>query len=461
MCYDRTRIGEGPISGTEWKRRKVRELTGLMVHKHYCENDDEALIALFDHSFSWFGAGEEEYAVGRAKVTDIFRQFSGRIPKCSISDEEYHVTEISEDIYLCTGRMRIATDPSAQSYLRVHQRITSIFRWEGEEARCCHIHISNPYIEMTPGDVGFPQNMALQSYEYMQECIAQQKRQIEEQTAELRSIYNTIPCAIIRMRRNGSRYRLLTFNKAMADLMGQPEEKLKEMDWSRGFSEKVLQEDISKIQKALAELKKPGDSSMIDYRIQREPDDTLCVSCINSFISEDPNGQVIQRIAFDISRRMELESMLKRMSFEDTLTGLFNRNKFNQDVEALHFCPPAKMGVICWDINGLKRVNDRLGHIAGDALIHRTAQHIRRYFGKYAYRIGGDEFVAVDTVSCEQKFLEMAAAADESMREDHISISAGFSWRDNCCSIKEQLEEADKNMYIEKKKFYNSGDWGR
>lgn len=64
-----------------------------MLHKHYCENDVEALIALLDDAVHWFGAGEYEYAVGIETVAPIFRRFAGQVPKCNISDEEYDVVQ--------------------------------------------------------------------------------------------------------------------------------------------------------------------------------------------------------------------------------------------------------------------------------------------------------------------------------------------------------------------------------
>ena len=47
-----------------------------MFHKHYCENDVEAIIALFDDKLSWIGAGENEYEKKKKKVSGIFRQFA-------------------------------------------------------------------------------------------------------------------------------------------------------------------------------------------------------------------------------------------------------------------------------------------------------------------------------------------------------------------------------------------------
>lgn len=320
------------------KEQQIKELTSFMMHKHYCENDLESVITLMDNSFSWIGAGEEEYADGAETVAGLFRQFSGKVPACIISNEEYTVINPVPDIFVCSGRLWIRTDPKTGICLRVHQRVTGVFRWNGEMFRCCHIHISNPYSEMVEGDVGFPSKLAKQSYEYLQEQIAVQKKLIQEQT------------------------------------------------------------------------------------------DTLV-----------------------------------RMSFEDSLTGLYNRNKFNQvmDADAGGTKSSAPLGFAYFDLNGLKEVNDRQGHNAGDNLIFRTANHIRKVFDGKAYRIGGDEFIVIDRELDESQFRAGIAAVCNSMEQDGISISAGISWRSRNCNVMEQFDEADKLMYEAKHQYYSCKDRDR
>ena len=318
------------------KIQTVRELTSFLFHKHYCENDVEAIIGLFDDKLSWFGAGENEYSVGTETITGIFRQFKSMVPKCNIWDEEYDVIDISPDVYICSGRAWIATDPSTKIYLRVHQRITAVFHWVDDTPRCCHIHISNPYSEMTQEDVGFPAQVGQYTYEYLQKCIDEHKRKIEEQT-----------------------------------------------------------------------------------------------------------------------------KFLEKLSFEDSLTGLFNRNKFNLDVQKLEKEPLSRLGVAAIDLNGLKPINDRMGHSAGDSLIRSTANHIIGMFAGECYRIGGDEFAVIDTKLDEEAFRNAVAAAKENMEQDGISVSVGVSWRGADCSIKEQLDEADRQMYRAKAEFYSSRDHDR
>lgn len=317
----------------EKKIERVKELTSFLFHKHYCENDVEAIIQLFDDKLNWIGAAENEFNKGTETVSGIFRQFVSMVPKCNIWGEEYNVIDISPDIYVCAGRAWIATDPSTHVYLCVHQRITAVFRWAGDTPRCCHIHISNPYSEMTQQDVGFPTQVGKYTYEYLHKCIDEYKRKIEEQT-----------------------------------------------------------------------------------------------------------------------------KLLERLSFEDSLTGLFNRNKFNLDMQRFKEDAPSRLGVAAIDLNGLKQVNDHMGHTAGDSLICRTARHIAHMFEGKSYRIGGDEFVVIDTETEEDGFRKAVAGTKEKMEQDGISVSVGVSWRDGHCNIEEQFEEADKQMYQDKAVYYSARD---
>lgn len=88
---------------------------------------------------------------------------------------------------------------------------------------------------------------------------------------------------------------------------------------------------------------------------------------------------------------------LKKLSFEDSLTGLFNRNKFNQTMHSFETASFSQLGVAAIDLNGLKKVNDQMGHSAGDSLIRCTADHIAHAFPGKSYRVGGDEFLVIDT----------------------------------------------------------------
>ena len=116
----------------------------------------------------------------------------------------------------------------------------------------------------------------------------------------------------------------------------------------------------------------------------------------------------------------------------------------------------SQLGVASIDLNGLKNVNDQMGHSAGDNLIRRTADHIARVFPGKSYRIGGDEFLVIDTVLEENAFRKAISAMQTNMAQDRISVSMGISWRRRNCNIKEQFDEADRLMYRAKAAFYSS-----
>ena len=100
-------------------------------------------------------------------------------------------------------------------------------------------------------------------------------------------------------------------------------------------------------------------------------------------------------------RQLEAQTeLLQKMSYEDSLTQLYNHNKFNQ---LMNTAPDGQwkcLGVAYCDLNGLKEINDHLGHSAGDALLRRAADQLRAVFDGRAYRTGGDEFVVVDGKMC-------------------------------------------------------------
>lgn len=116
------------------------------------------------------------------------------------------------------------------------------------------------------------------------------------------------------------------------------------------------------------------------------------------------------------------------------------------------------------DINGLKVVNDTLGHEAGDELICGAAACITSTFKDKGntYRIGGDEFVVFgymnkDEIESTISNLNNTINNWSGTRVDNLSISFGFAHYDDYpnLTIEELTKEADKEMYLMKKHYYD------
>ncbi|MCR4890735.1 MAG: diguanylate cyclase [Lachnospiraceae bacterium] len=149
------------------------------------------------------------------------------------------------------------------------------------------------------------------------------------------------------------------------------------------------------------------------------------------------------------------EVYLERMSFRDELTGVMNRNAYeqivgvNEDFKGL-------LGVVIGDVNGLKLVNDTLGHQAGDNLIHNAASSMAAIFGENnVYRIGGDEFLAIIRGFDKEENEKNLNRIRQLMAEKDGSISLGYASSCNRnIAISDLVKEADAMMYREKQEYH-------
>ena len=149
---------------------------------------------------------------------------------------------------------------------------------------------------------------------------------------------------------------------------------------------------------------------------------------------------------------------LKEMSSMDVLTGLQNRNAMNDYMKRfIEADNDLSIGVIFLDINGLKKVNDVLGHLKGDALIKRAAHTLKSVFDTIPiFRSGGDEFIIIlDDISEEEIIHYIERIKEESMKND-ISFAVGYSLKKSRKDVLKALKDADENMYIDKREHYKS-----
>lgn len=153
-------------------------------------------------------------------------------------------------------------------------------------------------------------------------------------------------------------------------------------------------------------------------------------------------------------RRKKEQEYLTYLSYRDTLTMLYNRNKY---MEVLSSCEQKTInntGVVYIDLNGLKKINDEQGHEAGDSFIKAAASVIRNVFPEDSYRIGGDEFVIISMHIDENVFNENIKHLRNEMLVNNISISIGVVWKSVITDLEEALRLADHYMYKEKEEYH-------
>lgn len=146
----------------------------------------------------------------------------------------------------------------------------------------------------------------------------------------------------------------------------------------------------------------------------------------------------------------------------DSLTGLLNRNAFDDDVEFIQATHDKPLTVMYIDLIGLHEINNHLGHARGDVVLCELADAARAYFGDdNIYRIGGDEFVIISFAhSMAQSARQMGYMRQELL--DHgCELSVGMAESDDGKDIPDLVNQAENEMRKDKKRYYASGSGKR
>lgn len=151
-----------------------------------------------------------------------------------------------------------------------------------------------------------------------------------------------------------------------------------------------------------------------------------------------------------------LKKSMEFMIYQDSMTGLENRNSFMEYCGDFSKRMPAPTGVLYMDINGLKRLNDTKGHLYGDMLITRVSDQMKQNFpNARKFRLSGDEFLIVSEGLTYEAFMMQMNRLEESLSDNGFCIiSIGTTWNDIYTDLYESLHKADRLMYLRKQEYY-------
>ena len=163
-------------------------------------------------------------------------------------------------------------------------------------------------------------------------------------------------------------------------------------------------------------------------------------------------------------------SYVHEQAYTDSMTGVGNKTAYLDMVKNLNKkieSGNASFATVVFDVNGLKTVNDNLGHEYGDMIICDTALIIKRIFDSaHIFRIGGDEFIAIMEGRYTDKYMlelfkqldkELASFnANEKNYEMTLSFSRGASvYRSGeDADYQTVFKRADEAMYANKGQYY-------
>lgn len=156
------------------------------------------------------------------------------------------------------------------------------------------------------------------------------------------------------------------------------------------------------------------------------------------------------------------QQALRYIGLHDSLTGLYNRAYFEQQIKNISVRPIKSVGVVCFDLDGLKLINDTLGHAAGDNLLIQAAAIIAGVFDDgVVARIGGDEFAILLCNVTEDDLLQGCQKIKSQIQkyettDNSLGLTLSMGWKyfqggvlDEAV-INNLLKQADDMMYRNK-----------
>ncbi|GAB4482552.1 MAG: hypothetical protein Kow0088_25510 [Anaerolineales bacterium] len=280
----------------------------------------------------------------------------------------------------------------------------------------------------------------------------QVEREVEKQRLLFQQLFENTPVAIAML---DSQDRFVNANRAFESLFGYTQEEIvgqyinnlivppERVEEASGLTLAVL--SGTTIDKETVRMRK--DKSLVPVQVYAAP---------IQIGSEIVGGYAMY---VDLSDRKQKEQKLEYLSSHDALTGLYNRAFFESVLEKMERDCVLPLSILVADVDGLKRVNDELGHGAGDRLLRSAAEILRASFRSVdvVARIGGDEF-AVLLPSAEgqiagqltQRVASNLRRYNRSHPEFPVHISYGIATTAQPMPLTQLLSQADRRMYQHK-----------
>lgn len=266
--------------------------------------------------------------------------------------------------------------------------------------------------------------------------------------SKLKAVMDSMPDWVFVLNTHGTIVDFLSTTKS-SELLAAPPDFINH-NLNEFFSPGIME----KFNLALKEVLATGKTSPVEYGLD--------LDTYHHYEAryEKLNDDQALAIVRDTTERFITEQKIKDLSILDAPTGIYNRNYFENQMELYRRTSLEGLSFLMVDFDGLKLVNDTLGHSTGDRYLKTVAELLNSTFktAEFVARIGGDEFVVVlkgwTEPEIQQEKIHIKAAIDQINIDEHripFSLSLGYaSYNTENSTIEDMLKAADDYMYREK-----------
>ncbi len=189
-------------------------------------------------------------------------------------------------------------------------------------------------------------------------------------------------------------------------------------------------------------------------------DEIIFFLTIDNPCSNIENFNLLNSVALFILeniRKVQTFEQLEKLSFTDTLTGIYNRNKYIARLEELDSSKLQSFGVVHVDANSLKKINEVYGPDHGDQMLINIANTLSKFIPVELYRVAGDEFVGfcldIDQLSFEKLIHTLRI---EYSKNPDYPFAVGGIWQNKNINIPLAITQSGEIMLAEKQHYYKN-----
>lgn len=247
---------------------------------------------------------------------------------------------------------------------------------------------------------------------------------------------------------------ILAVNRRLTEMFGYTQEELKEQGLVLLATPAKLEMTFAIIRRAVTE----GPQPLVENETLDRHGNRLIVEISAGPVTIDGKTRCLALLR-DVTVRRQLEEGLEFLRMRDPLTGVYNRAFFETDMLRVQVAESGELGMFVCDVDGLKLINDTLGHLQGDELLRKVAAILEAGAQRpdYVARIGGDEFAVILFSPTKKRMEELdqyyrRAVEAYNKESPHLPLSLSLGWAIGASSTATEVifKEADNNMYRQK-----------